>query len=486
LRLLAAVAAFAAAASFSGGRADSSPRFSSVISDEWYIIEIGGNRAGSLRQITGTAAFNGREVLLSRQEVRTVFLRDGLPLQNLTVIETMSETDDLRPVGFNQVELDGNDKKTASGSARGDGTFHFDLKIGGRVSSRDAALPPGAIFSTLVDLKTRRNLKDGAVFEAHVIMEGDGDIAKARVAVTAGARDARCGNAVFTTVTQVAGLESIEWRDDSGRPLCIAVPSIKALFRLSNESQAGEPFGAFDIYEGSQIRPDRPIPDPGRLLTLTVKISSPGPSPEILTDPRQQVVARDATSLTVKTSKFAEKPPAKGPFDAPELMQYLQPTEYEQSDSPEISARAGELAWGSADGLETAKRIVKWVHGHISKPSMRRGYLSALDVLRQGEGDCTEYAVLSAALARATGLPARLAGGVTYVDGAFGFHQWVEIWVGYWYPFDPTIAGGRVDPTHIKVWNGRGDPGGLREASIAVMKLFGNVKISVLEMKHEQ
>lgn len=55
------------------------------------------------------------------------------------------------------------------------------------------------------------------------------------------------------------------------------------------------------------------------------------------------------------------------------------------------------------------------------------------------------------ALCRAVGLPAREVGGVTWVPtlGGFGYHAWVEVWVGRWVTADPSWNELPANATHI-------------------------------------
>lgn len=87
------------------------------------------------------------------------------------------------------------------------------------------------------------------------------------------------------------------------------------------------------------------------------------------------------------------------------------------------------------------------VHAHITKKSYARGYDAASIVATRREGDCSEHAVLLAALARASGLPARVVHGVVVLEakgqsgariGAWG-HAWTEVWTGdAWLLLDAT------------------------------------------------
>jgi hypothetical protein len=87
----------------------------------------------------------------------------------------------------------------------------------------------------------------------------------------------------------------------------------------------------------------------------------------------------------------------------------------------------------------------------IARKTMERGWDLASVVAQNGVGDCTEHAVLLAALARAAGRPARVVVGVLFAETeagvlAFG-HAWAEIHVdGAWRRVDatPVAAWGRV------------------------------------------
>jgi len=90
--------------------------------------------------------------------------------------------------------------------------------------------------------------------------------------------------------------------------------------------------------------------------------------------------------------------------------------------------------------------LVAFVDHYITHKGFGRGYDIASVVARRHEGDCTEHAVLLAALARAFRIPARVVEGVVLIeiDGnvlALG-HAWVEVHRGgSWQPADAAIPG---------------------------------------------
>lgn len=122
---------------------------------------------------------------------------------------------------------------------------------------------------------------------------------------------------------------------------------------------------------------------------------------------------------------------------------------------PEIQKAAQEIVAGATAPWDKSLRIYEWVYNGIEKTSVL-SLPTALEVLRTKQGDCNEHTVLFTALARAAGVPARIAIGLVYSDdlGGFGYHAWPEVHVGHWIPMEPTLGQTIADATHIKLLNG--------------------------------
>ena len=90
------------------------------------------------------------------------------------------------------------------------------------------------------------------------------------------------------------------------------------------------------------------------------------------------------------------------------------------------------------------QQLAEYVNKYINDPTYIRGFDIASVVARQRSGDCTEYAVLTAALARALAHPARVVLGTAILNqgdalGAYG-HAWVEVWYkGRWQIVDAAL-----------------------------------------------
>jgi hypothetical protein len=110
------------------------------------------------------------------------------------------------------------------------------------------------------------------------------------------------------------------------------------------------------------------------------------------------------------------------------------------------------------------------------KKQITFGVPNALQVLQARSGDCNEHTQLFVALARAAGLPARIAAGLAYVDGKFFYHAWPEILLDDWVAVDPTFGQFPADAAHLRFVIG----GVARQTEL--LRLMGNLKIDVLSL----
>jgi hypothetical protein len=125
-----------------------------------------------------------------------------------------------------------------------------------------------------------------------------------------------------------------------------------------------------------------------------------------------------------------------------------------QVNHPRIRKLAAELVADRTDDLARVRAIAGYVYSHLEKRPVL-GLPDALTTLDTGMGDCNEHAVLFAALARAAGIPCRIAAGVMYYREAFYYHAWNEVCIGgEWLSLDTTTNQLPADLSHIKFIEG--------------------------------
>jgi hypothetical protein len=166
----------------------------------------------------------------------------------------------------------------------------------------------------------------------------------------------------------------------------------------------------------------------------------------------------------------------------PGAARYLLPEPLIESDAPEILAEAERAVKGVNGARARAERLTRHVNAILDKkPTV--SLPSAREVLRTKVGDCNEHTALYVAMARAIGIPSRIAVGLVSVRGAFYYHAWPEVYLdegkgrGLWLPVDPTFNQFPADGTHLRLARGGLD----RQA--AILPLIGRLKIAILDLE---
>lgn len=151
------------------------------------------------------------------------------------------------------------------------------------------------------------------------------------------------------------------------------------------------------------------------------------------------------------------------PTDATYLADATRATAWLQSDHPRLRAMANAVRGYDITDARKMEMLLERAIPYIEEADFN-GHYSALDTLERRAGDCTEAAVLLAALGRAAGIPTRVASGVSYsresyhgVSNAFIPHSWTLAYVdGRWRSFDLSLR--EFDSAHIALTIGDGDP----------------------------
>ncbi|HKR24383.1 MAG TPA: transglutaminase-like domain-containing protein [Allosphingosinicella sp.] len=150
------------------------------------------------------------------------------------------------------------------------------------------------------------------------------------------------------------------------------------------------------------------------------------------------------------------------PDDSAARARALRPTRWLQSDHPRLRAHAAPFARMAVSESEKMERLAARTRQLMPRVDFA-GHFSALETLARRSGDCTESAVLLAALGRAARIPTLVVSGLVYsreryhgVGNVFMPHSWVLAYVdGGWKSFDSALE--RFDSTHIAITVGDGD-----------------------------
>jgi hypothetical protein len=284
----------------------------------------------------------------------------------------------------------------------------------------------------------------------------------------------------FRVTSRFAGVASTSWVTDTGEvvkeesPLGLLVVKEtreRALAKAVPGSVQSDLLAAAAVVPKSKTR----IDDPLSVVRLRLRIQG-AEIPQGDLQGAGQTVSGDV--FEIRTLRDARG----GPAD-PEARRFLDAEPFIESDDPEIQAEAERAVAGlPAQPRAQAERLVRHVNALLEKkPTV--SLPSAREVLRTRVGDCNEHTALYLALARALGIPARVAVGLVCLHGAFYYHAWPEVYLegpagrGLWLPVDPTLNQFPADATHVRFARGGLD----RQA--AILPLIGRLEISVLDIE---
>ena len=168
-------------------------------------------------------------------------------------------------------------------------------------------------------------------------------------------------------------------------------------------------------------------------------------------EPRQlsKAATDGAIELTVRSTKPRSLAPTRRVHS-----DYLRSTKLLDHRDTNVSTFAREAAAGEFNAAAIAHKLQRAVGARIRNRSFSAETLPASQILQLREGDCTEHAVLLAAVLRARRIPSRVVAGLVYLDGKKGFsgHMWTEAMInGQWTALDATFARKRrsKEPTRI-------------------------------------
>jgi hypothetical protein len=284
------------------------------------------------------------------------------------------------------------------------------------------------------------------------------------------------GRSIATTklAEQFGGTTVHAWIDHEGKVVKEEAALGLTLLRESQSEALNDGWSdntPLDLVSSAAIPVQKTLPNPRELSHLQLTVSGPTEIASFAFPPRQHY--HDGT-LTVTNETLATLASYQLPASDAALASDLVATPFLQSDHPRIKQQLQQILAGEQDARQAVHKLLDWVYITLDKePTV--GIPTALEALHSKKGDCNEHAVLFTALARATGIPSRVAAGVVYMDGAFYYHAWSEVWLGQWVAVDPVFNQFPADATHVKFI--QGGP----EEHMALLKIIGQVRMEVIE-----
>lgn len=287
-------------------------------------------------------------------------------------------------------------------------------------------------------------------------------------------------------------LDGVTWVDRTGQAQKTSTAALNITsYRATKEIALNQAeMGQFDLGTDLTVPVSRPIPNAHgtRQARYRIHLEGGDPASVFVSGATQRVEPVDVN--TIQLTVYALRPGGDvGNPDAvetPPTAGDREPNNLVQSDDPAIVTLAKEGAGDETDPWKTALALEKFVHRTIQLKNFSQAFATAAEVAQSREGDCTEHAVLLAALCRARGIPARAAIGLVYMEGdqSFGYHMWNEVYVdGHWIPIDATLARGGIGAAHLKLAHSNLEGAGAYSSFLPVVQVTGRLKIEVEESR---
>ncbi len=467
-------------------------------SERWYVLTMQGQRAGYLKSVETTT--NGR--VTSASDMHLEIKRGAIAIKVLMQTEFV-ETTEGKPVSMSSSQVLGA-MATKSTTTFSDDGMVTTTTVGDQTTTKTSPPPQGAwltpaageryVKSELakgakeITLKTiDPTVGEGLITVTRRIVESDGTVDVFGKTVPAVKWE--------STVDKYPGVKQTEYVDPAGDVL----KSVTNLGGIVLEQLAADKdlamskLDAPELLESTTVKPDKPLTNPRHLTTATYRVSvEKEEMPDLPTVAGQRFTRESPTAGTVEQEAKGIEPVAPGDLAAVKA-RHLEPSSTLKSDDPAIVALVKKARVEGLRSADAAEKLRAFVHSFINTKDMSVGFATASEVARTRTGDCTEHAVLLAALLRADGIASRCASGLVYVEqfgkqqGIFGYHMWTQALVEQpdgawaWVNVDATLPQGvPYDAAHILLSvSGLGE-GEMQNFLVTTAPLIGRLKIGVV------
>ena len=434
-----------------------------------------------------TRAETGGEVTTS-DDVTITISRMGFPV-TIQMGETSVETTAGKPLRLESTQqLAALMNMKVVGIVKDDGVVDVTSTSSGSQQKSTIQWPAGALMAEgLRLLSVKKGLKPGVEYSADLFSPDVMQAIGAKVTVGETKSVDLLGRVVklteMTTILNVPGagqMTSTTYVDNEVRALKSVMPVAGMQVEMVDcpKEFALSDNDVLDLIDKMFVKSPEPIEDVGSAASITYTLN-PGKGADFTIPTTDNQTAQrlpdGKISLTIKPVTVSSGGTLPYMGNDPKLLEAVKPTRFLQSDDKRIVELARQAVGDTKDAAQAARKIESFVARYIDNKSMSVGYASATEVAESRQGDCSEFAVLTAALCRAVGIPAQVVVGIAYVKDfaglqGFGGHAWAQAYVGAdakgaggkWIGLDAAFkSGGRggYDPGHIALAVGNGDPG---------------------------
>lgn len=460
--------------------------------EAWQVIFLSGQRIGFAHSVTERVKQGERDIVRTSSDSHMTIKRFGQTLVMKQTVATEESTDgDL----FNfRYEMANPPASSTSTRGKVEGKeLKLEQTVNGKPKESVQVWRPEVKSPAYQDRVLKSSpLKPGETRSFEAFMPDFGKVATIKlVAVDWEETDLLGGKKqrllkVKMTQSLVPGLVLVGWVDNKGETQKTSTSMLgaeMATYQVPKDEALKAIEGAeLDLAVSTLVKVKR-IPNAHETKKIVYVVTTQGQNPEdAIPSGETQTIKKtgaETGELTITAAPIPDQ--AKLQSVASEFMAASQ---YLQRDDELVQEHAKKAAGDATDPAQIARRMEQYVQRTLTKKDFSTAMASAGEVAKTLQGDCTEHAVLLAAMLRAKGIPSRVAVGLVYVDSlsAFGGHMWTEANLnGHWIPLDATLGRGGTGAAHIKLSDSSfSDDGPAAISSFApLMLVIGQLKIDV-------
>ena len=468
--------------------------------EDWYECSLNGQKAGYVHLTMRRE--NNRIVTDTKTKIR---LGRGITAIKIDGRETYLETLDGKPLEFSTRSQMSNDPATSLTGTIRDGVATVTTTGPGFSDTRTHSIGEDAVMNWgSMRLMSRSDRQKGeefsysiylpsvqtqAAFDAKTTVEGEMlvDYLGTEMSLTH-----------FKSMLSFANMElkMDSWSTRAGRNLIVEVGMpgmVQKMIRVDEETALAD-FTPPEVFVSSLLPLDESIRPDAKKVQFRVRYKDRSKAVELPSSSNQSVSLVPAGNETVVTVTQTT-PSAVGEVAVQlaetELQASLKPNLYINHEHQAVRELVSQIDFsGDSKPWDMAVTLSEFVNRHISDKNFSIAFASAGEVAVNREGDCSEHAVLLAALGRAKDIPVRLAFGLVYIPrfeehtDVMGYHMWNQFYLdGKWVDFDASSSNPRAHPGRIAFSYSNLENDSLVESSFQVMETFGNLHIEVVTVE---
>ena len=463
--------------------------------DQWYVLDWSGQRAGWMHQWQETS-----DGAIVTRNVMALSLKRGVATIDLKTDMAWTETPDGRPVSIVYVQNLGAGTVTSTYAFKDGGVELTAEQQDGRASTKTLSVPEGEWLTPAAAARDfERRLSAGATEISQTVLQPGPFGLQVSTSTYAGIEETTVevlGKVIPAYRAEVSNsalpsMKTVSYFTEEGVPVRDEIDMGMATITMvaADRAVATSDLDAPEVMASTFVEPSGGFdgnPRRVRRASYLMRVAE-GEMPPIPETGVQRVTPVDAS--TVRVVVDLDDPRPAGDVDMAAVTGSS--TLIDASDAKIVALAERALRGVEGDDAARAEALRRFVYRYVDEKSLGVGVATASEVCRTRQGDCTEHAVLLAALLRAAGIPSRTASGLVYVDQflgqrkIFGYHMWAQALLDVngaptWVDVDGTLPGDvSMDATHIALAvSSMGDEEAF-DGLVGMVPLMGNLEIEI-------